>query len=642
MAGVLIRMKLAITRNSMTGGKAAWMITGGTVGLLFAAATIWLTFVDIAKPGVLGDLLACVWVMWLLGWLVGPLWGSSAVLRADHFALLPVPRRKLAVGLLGAAFVGITTAVTALAFVSLITYAAHLGVVPALIAVPAAAGELVFVVLLSRVAYALFGFVATSRLGAAVTGVLFAAMIVLAQSGWMIIVAISYSDVLSTGFSSTFSTTLRWIPSSWGVVAVDAAGHGDWLLVLGALAGLAVLSGLLLLIWAATLGTPRRARVTIRGTRHATVPTGGLFAGPTGAVFRKELRTWWRDPLRTTTATVPIAWALLTALLPLTFDAKALLPWAGPAVALFAITSAGNLYSQDGTALWQTITTGTHHADVRGRQWAYLAVFGPISIALSIGFTIWSGYAWAWPWVAATVPALLGGGAGLISYASVAAMVPGPDAHKRPDNPLERADTTGQSNLLFWIGLIPAAPALTAVLLGDRFDLPVLRWAGGPIGLATGVALAWWLGSVASRQLAATDAEMLHIMRTGRKTAAGRAAAAGGTKAEMSKRDSAIVGLCWGGGSILLFPQGLVPLVFILTGVDVKVWFLAMYLPPLWGLPVAGVSIVIGIFLYSQAIRITVRNRTTQREAAAARGRDEAAGADPEQHHEVEFVGQAN
>ncbi|MFJ8581108.1 hypothetical protein [Micromonospora sp. NPDC093277] len=640
MVGVLIRMKLATIRNSMTGGKAAWMVTGGVFGLLFAAATIWLTFVDIARPGVLGDLLACVWVMWMLGWVVGPLWGASAVLRADHFALLPVPRRKLAVGLLGAAFAGITTAVTALAFLSLITYAAHLGVVPALIAVPAAAGELVFVVLLSRVAYALFGFVATSRTGAAITGLLLAAMIVLSQSGWMLVVGIMYSDVLSTGFSSAFSATLRWIPSSWGVVAVDAADHGDWLLVLGALAGLAALIGVLLLTWAATLGTPRRYQVTIHGTSHGPVPTGGLFAGPTGAVFRKELRTWWRDPLRTTTATVPIVWALLTALLPLTFDAKALLPWAGPAVAVFAITSACNLYSQDGTALWQTITTGTQHADVRGRQWAYLAVFGPISIALSVGFTIWSGYTWAWPWVAATVPALLGGGAGLIIYASVAGMVPGPDAHKRPVNPLERANTTGQSNVLFWLGLIPAAPALTTVILGHLFDLPVLLWAGGPISLATGIALAWWLGSLASKRLTAKGAEMLHAMRTGRNTAAGRAAASGGTRIEVSKRDATIGLLYWVLGPILLFPQGLLPLVFILTRTDVKSWFLAMYVPRGWGLPVAGVSILIGIFLCAQAILITFRNKgiRAQREAAAARERDDAAGGDPAPHQELESV----
>lgn len=281
MGGVLIRMKLSIIKNSMTGGRAAWMLVGAMLGLLFAAATIWLTLVDIPHQDVLGDLLACVFVMWMLGWLIGPLWGGSAVLRVEHFTLLPVPRRTLAMGLLAAAFVGITTAVTALGFVALVTYGARQGVVPALVAVPVAGLQLVFVVLLSRVAYGVFGVVAASRAGAAITGLLFAAMLVLTQSGWMIVVAIMYSDILTTGFSSAMSITLRASPSSWGIVAVDAAGRGDWPLAIAAPAGL----------------------------------------------------------------------VLLSVLLPLTFDARLLLPWAGPALALFAITSACNLYGQDGTAL---------------------------------------------------------------------------------------------------------------------------------------------------------------------------------------------------------------------------------------------------------------------------------------------------
>lgn len=45
MAGVLIRMKLRLIRNSMTGGKAVWMVTGAILGLMFAAATVALAFV---------------------------------------------------------------------------------------------------------------------------------------------------------------------------------------------------------------------------------------------------------------------------------------------------------------------------------------------------------------------------------------------------------------------------------------------------------------------------------------------------------------------------------------------------------------------------------------------------------------------
>ncbi|QLQ35372.1 hypothetical protein [Micromonospora robiginosa] len=602
MAGVLIRMKLSIIRNSMTGGRAAWMLVGAVLGLLFAAATIWLSLVDLPDE-VLGDLLAGVFGMWTLGWLIGPLWGGSAVLRADHFTLLPVPRRRLAVGLLGAAFVGITTAVTALGFVGLITYAARQGLGPALLAVPVATLQLVFVVLLSRVVHALFGVVAASPVGAAITGVLFAAMLVLTQSGWMIVVAVMYSDVLRTGFSDTTTVTLRAVPSSWGVVAVDAAGRGDWPLALAAPAGLALLCVLLLLVWSVELGTPRRARVTVRGGAGRAPVAGGPLAGATGAVVRKELRTWWRDPLRTTTAVVPVVWALGTVLLPLTFDARLLLPWAGPAVALFAITSACNLYGQDGTALWQTITTGTERADVRGRQWAYLLVFAPPAVVLGVASAWWSPIAWTWPWVAAAVPALLGGGAGLAVHSSVFGLVPGPDAHKRPSNPLERADTTGRSNVLFWVGLLPPAPALTLVYLGTRFDSPWLTWSGVPVGVLTGVAVAWALGAAAARKLGADGSDLLHTMRTGRPTVVRTAGADG------SRRGGTVEGLSWGLGSILLIPQGIVPLVFILSGVTVRSWFLAMYVRPAFGVPIAVASILAGLALYARALMTRVDKR---------------------------------
>ncbi|WP_229075807.1 hypothetical protein [Actinoplanes sp. DH11] len=631
MVGVLIRMKLAVLRNSTTGGRAAWMVTGGVLGLCCAAATVLLTFADVSHPGVLGDLLAAVWLGWALSWMIGPLWGASAVLRAEHFALLPLPRPRLAAGLLGAGLVAITTAVTAVAFLSLITYAARLGPAAALVAVPAAAGVLVLVVLLSRVTHALFTVVATSRTGAAVTGLLFAGLLIVSQSGWMLIVPILYSDVLTTGFSPLFSTVLRAVPSSWGVVAVEAAGRGDWPVTAAALAGLPVLGALLLLVWAATLGTPRRSRVTIRGGAYGTAPARGPLAGPAGAVFRKEVRTWWRDPGRITAAVVPIAWALGTALLPLTFGAPVLLPWAGAAVAWFAVTSAGNLYGDDGTALWHTLTTGSERADVRGRQWAYLAVYGPVAVLLSAGLTVWSGYTWAWPWVVAVVPALLGGGAGLIAYASVSALTPGPDPRRRADAPLEGADATGPSYVLFWVGILPAGPPLAVIVTGHLLDVPWLLWAGLPVGVATGVALAWWLGDRAAARLQERGPEMLHTMRTGRppppssvgvarsplgvarspldvaSSPAGVAPSPSPAAVVASGREVVRVLGCWIGGGLLTFPQGLVPVILILVGADVRSWFLAMYLPPPWGLVLGVAGVVAGVALFTTAIRATFR-----------------------------------
>lgn len=598
MARVLIRMKLAILRHSMTGGKAVWMIIGGVLGIVLAVATIWLSLFDGFGTAVVADLLAATYLVWALGWVVGPVWGGSSVLRTDHFALLSVPRGRLAVGLLGAAFVGVTTAVTLLAFLSLVTYGARLGVLPALVAVPAVVLQLVFVVLLSRVCTAVFGVVAKSRPGAAFTGALIAGMIVLAQSGWMVIVAIQVSGVLSTGFGAGFATTVRAVPSGWGLVAVEAAGRGEWVTAFGALAGLALVIVLLLFGWSRSLGAARRARVTVRGTDHAPA-RGGVLSGRTGAVVRKELRTWWRDPLRTQTVSVPLVWALGTALLPLTFGEVLLLPWAAPALAVMAGAAAANLYGQDGTALWMTLLTGSEREDLRGRQIAYLIVFAPIALVVAVAFTLWSGLHWAWPWVLALTPAMLGGAAGLGALISVVALAPGPDAHKRPDNPLEHGDTTGQANLMFWGGLLMAIPPAAVLIVGTVRDDVVLRWLAVPVGVATGVLLAWWLGRLAIGRLLARGPELLFLMRTGRSSNA--------VRIEMPKREAWLAVACWTFGSIALFPQGVVPIIFMLTGVDVRSWFLALYLDDAFAWIVAGAMVLLGSWLYYVAVRLSMK-----------------------------------
>jgi hypothetical protein len=266
MVGVLIRMKLAVMRNSMTGTRAVLMVTGGFVGLLLAAGTIWLGALPFDHPSVVGDLLAVTYIIWLIGWMIGPIvMGGESVLHAEHFALLPIPRPRLAIGLLGAAFVGIGTAVTFLAFVSLVVYGGRLGAVPALVAVLALILQLVLVVLLSRVAAHVLGGVMKSRVGAALTAVVLAAAMVVAQSGWVLILALFLSGVLSTGFSRPFSVIIRVLPSGWGVAAVEAASRSDWLLVAGTLVGLVVAASFLLLAWGWLLGLPRTAWVTVRG-----------------------------------------------------------------------------------------------------------------------------------------------------------------------------------------------------------------------------------------------------------------------------------------------------------------------------------------------------------------------------------------
>ena len=56
MVGVLIRMKLAVLRHSMTGQRAADMIGGGVLGLVLAGGTIWLALRDWPVDGLPLDL----------------------------------------------------------------------------------------------------------------------------------------------------------------------------------------------------------------------------------------------------------------------------------------------------------------------------------------------------------------------------------------------------------------------------------------------------------------------------------------------------------------------------------------------------------------------------------------------------------
>lgn len=373
MVGVLIRMKLAVLRHAMTGERAGWPVAGGVVGLVLAGGTIWLAALPVAgagaDSGVLVDLLALAFTMWTAGWLVGPIWGGEPVLRPDQFALLPIPRVWLAVGLLGAAFVGVTTAVTLVGFAALVVYGARLGVVAAVVAVPAALLQLVFVVALSRVATSVFGAASRSRAGGVVVALITAAVMVLTQWGWLVVLVVGESGVLTAGLPPGLSAVVRALPSSWAVVAVHAAGAADWAAAGAALLGLVALVVALVLVWGRLLGLPRSGRVVVRGSARRPAFRSRLLSTGSGPVFVKELRTWWRDPNRTLALVTGSAFGLMVALLPLAIGSTALMPWAGALAVTMTVTFCGNLYAQDGTALWLTLLDpGSERADVRGRQ----------------------------------------------------------------------------------------------------------------------------------------------------------------------------------------------------------------------------------------------------------------------------------
>ncbi|GAB2560525.1 hypothetical protein [Kribbella endophytica] len=587
----LVRMRLAALRHSLRdANKVSWIASGGFVGLVLAGGTVWL-----AARGD-NDVVAVAIAVWMLGWVVGPLFagGGDETLKPEYFTMLPLPPRALSGGLLAAAMAGVAPVVSLLALLSLTVVGAQLSVVAVLVSVPALLLQLLCFVLASRLAVAIYGVLLQVRSGAVLAALVNAFILAFTAQGWALIAAYITTDV-----QGAMAQAARISPSGWGLVAVEAAGRGDWLRVLLALAGLLLLAAVMFVAWSALL--VRRTTATRSGVQ----PRRPLTASDArGAAAGKELRSWTRDLLYGHRAVFAIAYGVFFCLMPIAVGWKGMLPWAGAAAVVMGGAMFSNLYGADGTAYWSTLMVpGSSRLDIRARQRAFLLVFGPPALLITVLFTWWSGTG-TWPVVLSVVLALLGGAAGLVVLASVYAAVPTTDAHKRSGNPLNSGENEGEAMGLVYVMLVlislTAAPALLVALPAG--------WWGVPVGLATGV-LAWWgFGLLAAARLDARGPELLTLLRHGRTT--GDQASVTSLSAKMQllpKWQRHLAGVCLGFGAIPLFPQAVVPAIFKLNDNPAKVWFLALYAPGPWQWPIIAAMACLGLGMYAYGAGIYYR-----------------------------------
>lgn len=513
MVGVLIDLRLTLLRRSLHGAQGYNVGFGALCGLAGAAGMIWLA--TRGTPARAGDLLTLALAGTLVGWLAGPALGGGGDLgiRRDHLTLLPVRRRDLLLGLYGAALTGVGPAVTLVSSTALVAYGARLGVVPALVGVPAAILLVLLLVALARLVVTTLGAVLGSRASAALGALPWAVIAAGMAQCWVIFVALGGSArPFADGLPSAAARALRILPSGWPVVAVEAAHRGDSALAAAALAGLAVLTALVLLAWARLLERPAAAPVSRVTRRTATRPSGAAFH----AVLAKELRTWWRDLVRIHYLSFALVYGLVFVLLPLVIRISDLLPLAGLVVAIMMVSCSAHLYSSDGTALWMTLMTpGAERADVRARQVGWLLVVAPLAVVLTLAGLVGAVHWWTLPWVAGLLPVVLGGGSGLVVLVSVLVPIRMADPHRRGGNPAEDGGPVGG---LVWLmlGLLAVVAAPTAWLLyqGTRAGDAAMLWSATPVGVLSGLLLAWALGRLAHRRLAARGPELLARLGT--------------------------------------------------------------------------------------------------------------------------------
>jgi ABC-2 type transport system permease protein len=251
--------------------------------------------------------------------------------------------------------------------------------------------------------------------------------------------------------------------------------------------------------------------VAATGKRRSLLPDT-----PVGAVAKKELRTWWRDARRRVALLSTLMIGIVIAVVP-SFSGGSranLLPFVALYVVFFASMQSGNLYGFDGSALWHTLVVpGAERADVRGRQLAWALIVAPISLLLAVVLPGVTGNPSVYPWVLGLVPALVGGGAGVLMLQSVYLAYPLPD-QRRNSSPWSSGGRPGCARGLLMLAVslllvVAAIPVVAVLVAGSILDSAALRWAGVPIGLLTGAGLAWWWGWHAQQRLVQRGPELL-------------------------------------------------------------------------------------------------------------------------------------
>ncbi len=503
----MIALKFAMLRNAMPGLRAVgWAVGGVLVLATWAAALL------VRDDGVRRSVLTLLAAVWTVGGMLGPVLTSGAgVLRADYFTLLPLRRRAVGRALLVSTFVSIASGFVLLALLAGTVHAAGRGAGAVAVAVVGALLGWVLVVVLSRLVYGLLGAAMQSKLGIEIAGVQFGIMFAAMFAGWMIVsvamqsVPVLLRDGLPAG---PVTTVLEALPSSWPLLAVDAAAAGDAGGALARLGALALLDAVLLVVTVALL-VPRSARVARRRGRprsRGLVAGGGLLpATQTGAVVLKEVRQWRRDPWRALESSTALWTGVVIGVLAMLDPGiRPVAAFAGLVVAFVLGLSGCNLYGQDGSAVWQNVVgedATSVRSDVRGRQWAMVLVFAPRVLGVSVLFLVLSGAWWTVPYVAGAVPAVLGAATGAAVLTSAVGVSPGVDPRRR----VGPNDANGNIALHVWVAMVAtllgAAPTGAAVVYAATTGSTAAAVLVAVVGVLNGWAAAWLLGTLATGYL---------------------------------------------------------------------------------------------------------------------------------------------
>ena len=525
MIGLMIRLKLTLIRNSwrVSIGQRIGLVVGGLFGLWaaglgvvlmlalrFAADDTWAAFGTL----VAGSLL-------VLGWSVVPILvsGVDETLDPARFALLPLRARQLAPGLLVAGLIGVPGIVTSLvALASLVTWSR--GVLPLLLAVPAAALGVLTCVLASR----LLTTAAARLLAARRSREMGAVLTVLLLSTIGVWPALLSHRMAGRSFSADDATriadVLGWLPFGlpWAAPGDAATGHAVRGVIRLVLAAALVAGGTYL--WSVLLDRALVDQADGGGTRARV---GGslldrLPATPMWAITARSLRYWRRDPRYL----VGVLGVLVGGTVPIIAIAsqpssgpKVILLGAGPLVgSLLGLTTSNDL-GTDGSAFGAHVLVGVPgRVDRAGRIVALLVWGVPLALAVSLTGAAFSGRFELWPGSFGAALAGLLAGLGASGIAAALVPYPVPEAGSNPfrsTNGGNARSALGQAAVMSATG-VATLPAIGLLVVSVVWWAPA-AWFGLLVGPLLGAAVLVTGLVIAGRLMDARGPEILASIR---------------------------------------------------------------------------------------------------------------------------------
>jgi ABC-2 type transport system permease protein len=534
VALTFVRLKLRLIGNGLRGrpARTVFFILGMVVGAGLAGGGF-LGFLSsgAVKPDTGLVIATYVGSALVFGWLVFPvlLFGVDETLDPARFALFPVPRRTLAVGMLAAACVGIPAAATLLALLGLtVAGASRAGVGGALAGLAGAVLGLLLCVVMSRAVTSALAAMLRSRRVRDLTAVILA--LISASIGPLNLVLQATVKHASLAPALRVARVLDWTPLAAGFVAPYDIAAGRPLLALARLAIVAVTVVLLLWWWSHTLESAMLGTVSSGSAGGGAVRGGAVAAlvprllrsartGVSAAIVARDLKYWWRDPRRRSGlvsilvggAVVPIA---------LTLAARSRdnpgfpLPLALAFSCAVSATILANQFGFEGYAYSVHVLAGVPgRTDLRARAVALTLIVAPVLLVVAVAVGLFAGAGGQLVPAVGTMAATLGAALGGATLTSVLAPFPAPEGRNAFSSNSGSGSAKGFLAFGVMLGaLVAASPVLVASVL-----LPGgLRWVVAPVGVAWGVAAVQLAAYIGGDRLARRGPELLAAVAPGR------------------------------------------------------------------------------------------------------------------------------